>query len=53
MKLKPQAGKQEIFVTIKDDGLDEKGRVIGKGEEIDFIFYGGGGGGEFTASLLQ
>ncbi len=44
-KIRPQAGRQMQFVTIKDDGLDENGKALGKGEEIDFIFFGGGGGG--------
>tara|TARA_R110000850_G_scaffold231880_1_gene356721 strand:+ start:408 stop:551 length:144 start_codon:yes stop_codon:yes gene_type:complete len=36
------AGKQELFVNIKDDGVNEQGLAIGEGKEIDFIFYGGG-----------
>lgn len=35
-------GKQELFINIKDDGVDENGLAIGKGNEIDFIFFGGG-----------
>jgi predicted phage terminase large subunit-like protein len=51
-KIRPQAGRQMQFVTIKDDGLDENGKALGKGEEIDFIFFGGGGGGGKTWAIL-
>mgnify|MGYP000445173286 CR=1 FL=1 len=40
--LQVQAGKQELFINLKDDGVDENGLAIGKGKEVDFIFYGGG-----------
>lgn len=43
--MKPQEGRQQQFVSIKTDGLSEEGLAYGKGDEIDFIFYGGGGGG--------
>lgn len=49
--MRPQAGVQEMFINIKDDGLDENGNVIGEGNEIDFIFYGGGGGKIKAATL--
>lgn len=40
--LRPQAGRQELFINLKDDGVYENGLAIGDGKEVDFIFYGGG-----------
>ncbi len=36
--MKPQAGRQQQFVSLMTDGLNENGLAYGKGEEIDFIF---------------
>lgn len=40
--MRPQAGRQALFINLKDDGVDDKGVAIGKGKDVDFIFYGGG-----------
>ena len=50
--LRPQAGVQELFINIKDDGVGEDGLALGKGEEIDYIFFGGGAAGGKTWAIL-